>query len=98
MRALGVLLVLTVLPLRSPSRISVFWRQAAAQCSQYFQNENDKVCGKLTGQQLYDAALIGDEAKVSTLLSTHDAESFINYQDADGATLHFLFSFESVSR
>ena len=40
----------------------------------------------MTGQQLYEAALIGDAAKVGTLLSTQGAQSFINYQDARGCT------------
>ncbi len=44
----------------------------------------------MTGQQLRQAAHDGDAAKVSTLLSTQGAQSFINYQDALGATpLHF---------
>ena len=38
----------------------------------------------MTGQQLCEAARVGDAAKVSTLLSTQGAQSFINYQDADG--------------
>jgi ankyrin repeat protein len=37
----------------------------------------------MTGEQLRDAALLGDAAKVSTLLSTQGAHSFINYQDAE---------------
>jgi hypothetical protein len=40
----------------------------------------------MTGQQIYAAAGDGDAAKVSTLLSTQGAQSFINYQDAHGAT------------
>ena len=40
----------------------------------------------MTGQQLCKAALDGDAAKVSTLLSTQGAQSFINYQDANGHT------------
>jgi hypothetical protein len=40
----------------------------------------------MTGQQLWEAARDGDAAKVSTLLSTQGAQSFINYQDADGCT------------
>ena len=40
----------------------------------------------MTGQQLCEAALIGDVAKVGTLLSTQGAQSFINYQDAHGCT------------
>ena len=44
----------------------------------------------MTGQQLCEAALHGDAAKVSTLLSRQDAQSFINHQDKDGVTpLHF---------
>jgi hypothetical protein len=44
----------------------------------------------MTGQQLCEAAHDGDSAKVSTLLSTQDAQSFIDYQDALGYTpLHF---------
>jgi len=44
----------------------------------------------MTGQQLCEAACDGDAANVSTLLSTKGAQSFINYQDAHGATpLHF---------
>ena len=35
----------------------------------------------MTGEQLWDAARDGDAEKVSTLLSTQDAQSFINYQD-----------------
>jgi ankyrin repeat protein len=35
----------------------------------------------MTGQQLWAAACDGDEGKVSTLLSTQDAQSFINYHD-----------------
>jgi ankyrin repeat protein len=38
----------------------------------------------ITGQQLCEAARDGDAAKVSTLMSTQGAQSFINYQDADG--------------
>jgi ankyrin repeat protein len=33
-----------------------------------------------------DAAIQGDAAKARTLLSTPDAQSFINYQDKNGAT------------
>ena len=44
----------------------------------------------MTGQQLCEAARAGDAAKVSTLLSTQAAQSFINYQDADGATPLFF--------
>ena len=40
----------------------------------------------MTGQQLCDAARDGDAAKVSTLLSTQGARSFINYQGAHGVT------------
>ncbi len=40
----------------------------------------------MTGQQLYEAACIGDAAKVGTLLSTQGAQSFINYQNAHGYT------------
>ena len=44
----------------------------------------------MTGQQLWEAARDGDAAKVkvkvSKLLSTQGAQSFINYQDADGHT------------
>jgi hypothetical protein len=40
----------------------------------------------MTGQQLLEAACDGDAAKVGTLLSTQGAQSFINYQDANGAT------------
>jgi ankyrin repeat protein len=40
----------------------------------------------MTGQQLCKAARDGDTAKVSTLLSTQGAQSFINYQDAHGFT------------
>ena len=36
----------------------------------------------MTGQQLWGAVRDGDAAKVSTLLSTQGAQSFINYQDA----------------
>ncbi len=44
----------------------------------------------MLGQQLCMAADAGDAAKASTLLSTQDAQSFINYQDAHGATPMFL--------
>ena len=45
----------------------------------------------MTGQQLCEAALVGDAAKVGTLLSTQGAQSFINFQDARGYTpLHFV--------
>ena len=44
----------------------------------------------MTGKQLCEAARDGDAAKVSTLLSTQGAQSFINYQDAQGATPLFL--------
>jgi hypothetical protein len=40
----------------------------------------------LSGLQLYDAAKRGDR-KVRTLLSTQDAQSFMNFQDKDGDTL-----------
>jgi ubiquitin C len=40
----------------------------------------------MTGQQLWEAARDGDTAKVSTLLSTQGAQSFINYQDEAGST------------
>jgi hypothetical protein len=40
----------------------------------------------MTGQQLLGAVLDGDTAKVRTLLSTQDTQSFINYQDARGFT------------
>jgi hypothetical protein len=40
----------------------------------------------MSGQQLCDAARDGDAAKVHTLLCTQGAQSFINYQDAHGAT------------
>jgi hypothetical protein len=40
----------------------------------------------MTGQQLCQAAHDGNAAKVSTLLSTKGAQSFINYQDAGGYT------------
>ena len=40
----------------------------------------------MTGQQLCEAARDGDAAKVSTLLSTQGAQSFINYQKVDGGT------------
>ena len=36
----------------------------------------------MTGRQLWEAALEGDSARVSTLLSTQGAQSFINYQVA----------------
>ena len=45
-------------------------------------------CGRaMTGLQLCEAACAGDAAKVSTLLSTQGAQSFINYQDEHGRTL-----------
>ncbi len=37
----------------------------------------------ITGQKLWNAARDGDAAKVSTLLSTQGAQSFINYQVAN---------------
>jgi hypothetical protein len=40
----------------------------------------------MSGQQLCEAARDGEAAKVSTLLSTQGAQSFINYQDANGYT------------
>ena len=40
----------------------------------------------MTGQQLCDAACDGDAAKVSMLLSGQGAQSFINYQGAQGNT------------
>jgi hypothetical protein len=40
----------------------------------------------MTGQQLCETAGDGDAAKVHTLLSTQCAQSFINYQDANGCT------------
>jgi hypothetical protein len=40
----------------------------------------------MTGQQLWEAVRVGDTAKVSTLLSTQGAQSFMNYQGADGYT------------
>ena len=41
--------------------------------------------------QLFEAACEGDAAKVGTLLSTHAAQSFINYQHANGAApLHWV--------
>jgi hypothetical protein len=40
----------------------------------------------MTGQQLLGAVRDGDAAKVSTLLSTQGAQSFINYQDERGFT------------
>jgi hypothetical protein len=41
----------------------------------------------MTGEQLRQAVRRGDAAKVSTLLSTQAAQSFINYQDEHGRTL-----------
>ena len=43
----------------------------------------------ITGQQLCETALDGDTAKVRTLMSTHGAQFFINYQGAHGATSLF---------
>ncbi len=40
----------------------------------------------MTGQQLWEAARDGNAAKVREQLSTQGAQSFINYQDARGAT------------
>ncbi len=40
----------------------------------------------MTGKHLWEAARDGDAGKVRTLLSTQGAQSFINYQDEDGAT------------
>ena len=40
----------------------------------------------MSGEELREGVLAGDEARVSTLLSTQGAQSFINYQDADGLT------------
>jgi hypothetical protein len=42
----------------------------------------------MTGQQLCQAAHDGNAMKVSTLLSTQGAQSFINYQDAGGYTVN----------
>ena len=47
----------------------------------------------MTGTQLWDAARDGDAAKVSTLLSTQGAQSFINYQDEDGVTPLFYSTY-----
>jgi hypothetical protein len=42
----------------------------------------------MTGQQLCESAVDGDTTKVSTLLSTQGAQSFINYQyDQHGGTV-----------
>ena len=40
----------------------------------------------MLGKDLWEGVLAGDEARVSTLLSTQGAQSFINYQGALGAT------------
>ena len=40
----------------------------------------------MTGEKLCKASHDGDEARVSTLLSTKGAQSFMNYQDAKGRT------------
>ena len=40
----------------------------------------------MTGQQFCETARDGDAMKVSTVLSTQVAQSFINYQDARGTT------------
>ena len=40
----------------------------------------------MTGKKLWEAVRDGDAAKVSTLLSTQGAQSFINFQDAQGGT------------
>jgi hypothetical protein len=40
----------------------------------------------MTGKQLWEAARDGDAAKVSTMLSTQGAQSFINYTDSKGFT------------
>ena len=48
----------------------------------------------MTGEQLRQAVRRGDAAKVSTLLSTQGAQSFINYQDEAGNTpLHYATGF-----
>ena len=47
----------------------------------------------MTGEQLCKAAHDGDAAKVSTLLSAQGAQSFINYQDANGCTPLHLSAF-----
>jgi ankyrin repeat protein len=58
----------------------------------------------LKGGQLWNAARDGDAAKVQkvrTLLSTHGAQSFINYQDTHGYTPLFLtaaFGHETVTK
>ena len=52
----------------------------------------------MTGQQLWEAARDGDAAKVSTLLSTQDAQSFINYQDVLGVTPLHGAVFEGLGR
>ena len=40
----------------------------------------------MTGEQLWEAARDSDAAKVRTLLTTQGAQSFINYQGANGTT------------
>ena len=42
------------------------------------------------GQQLLHATIQSDAAKARTLLSTPDAQSFINYQDKHGVTPLFI--------
>jgi ankyrin repeat protein len=42
--------------------------------------------GEEVGNELIEASKAGDCAKVATLLSSQDAESFINYQNEDGFT------------
>jgi hypothetical protein len=39
----------------------------------------------MTGKHLWEAACDGDVAKVCTLLPSQGAQSFINYQDANGS-------------
>lgn len=42
--------------------------------------------GEELGNELIEASKAGDYAKVATLLSSQDVESFINYQNEDGFT------------
>jgi len=50
------------------------------------QERKSGVWAALAGLQLCEAAREGDAAKVRTLLSTQDAQSFINYQNVRGNT------------
>jgi ankyrin repeat protein len=55
----------------------------------------------MTGKHLWEATHFGDAAKVCALLSTQGAQSFINYQNADGDTPLIIAAYsghESVTK